>query len=262
MTSEEIFQIYFYSFPAYYQDQIILGKRPQIKIGYTSQKNVEKYIKASIKSTSHPEDFEIHAVRESKQKDHPFHNYLERNGIERCTGRKVGNEWFYIDVEKALVLFDRYEKELSGNMGNRESSLLIKNFTHCSFSYHGLDFDPPTRQLHSLELCSRYGIKKSQFNNRKNTLPGVKGVKYGRKKFFSIGEIREMDKVHAYVNMGYSLEDISESVREEIQGGNSNLPSSNVDPRVNGRLTSLENCLHTILEKLETMGTEMCHFPN
>ena len=63
----------------------------------------------------------------------------------------------------------------------------------------------------SEQLIKRYGISKSQWHNRKNALPHIRGFTHGRKKLFSPTEIYQLDAVAYYITSGYSLDDISEA---------------------------------------------------
>lgn len=70
-----------------------------------------------------------------------------------------------------------------------------------------------TRPLSGDELMRRYSISKSQFHNRKNALPNIRGVVQGRSKVFTLSEIHQLDACHWYLNNGYSLKQVEDAQR-------------------------------------------------
>jgi hypothetical protein len=90
-------QIYFYTFPALYEDQIKLCRLPLIKIGETTQKTTDQRIKQQD-TTACAQVLENKGSYITPFGDKEFHKYLESLGYKRS---REDREWFYITVEDA-----------------------------------------------------------------------------------------------------------------------------------------------------------------
>ena len=96
-------QIYFYSDPARYEDQIALGKTPMLKIGDTTQEKTDKRIKQQD-TTACAQVLEKKGSFVTSFGDKEFHKHLESLGYKKTRAER---EWFYITVEDAeRELFD------------------------------------------------------------------------------------------------------------------------------------------------------------
>ena len=96
-------QIYFYSDPARYEDQIALGKIPMLKIGDTTQQTTDERIKQQD-TTACAQILEKKGSYFTPFGDKEFHKHLESLGYKKTRAER---EWFYITVEDAeRELFD------------------------------------------------------------------------------------------------------------------------------------------------------------
>ena len=90
-------QIYFYSDPARYEDQIALGRTPMLKIGDTEQQTTDERIKQQD-TTSCAQVLEKKGSYYTPFGDKEFHKHLQSIGYEKV---RPDREWFYITVEDA-----------------------------------------------------------------------------------------------------------------------------------------------------------------
>jgi len=90
-------QIYFYSDPARYEDQIALGRTPMLKIGDTQQQTTDERIKQQD-TTSCAQVLEKKGSYYTPFGDKKFHGHLESLGYKKV---RPDREWFYITVEDA-----------------------------------------------------------------------------------------------------------------------------------------------------------------
>lgn len=96
-------QVYFYSDPARYEDQIALGKVPMLKIGDTTQQTTDERIKQQD-TTACAQLLEKKGSYFTPFGDKEFHKHLESLGYKKTRAER---EWFYITVEDAeRELFD------------------------------------------------------------------------------------------------------------------------------------------------------------
>lgn len=128
---------------------------------------------------------------------------------------------------------------------------------------------PVTRMMSGDELCRRYKLSKSQFHNRKNAFPGIRGVVQGRSKVFTLSEIHILDSCHWYLNNGYTLKqvedaylsfqsdapdvvldvDLSDSDVQEIE------PQLTVNKVPSQTVTTFTNTMERVASTLETINT-------
>mgnify|MGYP000686194646 CR=1 FL=1 len=90
-------QIYFYSDPARYEDQIALGKTPMLKIGDTTQQTTDERIKQQD-TTACAQLLEKKGSYFTPFGDKEFHKHLESLGYKKTRAER---EWFYITIEDA-----------------------------------------------------------------------------------------------------------------------------------------------------------------
>ena len=90
-------QIYFYSDPARYEDQIALGKTPMLKIGDTTQQTTDERIKQQD-TTACAQVLVNKGSYFTPFGDKEFHKHLQSLGYKKTRDER---EWFYITVEDA-----------------------------------------------------------------------------------------------------------------------------------------------------------------
>ena len=105
-------KIYLYTFPANYEDQIKLGKKPMLKIGQTTQDCAETRVLQQM-GTATAQHHDLKGEFEVGFTDKQFHHFIEDRGIERPDG--AGTEWFFITVELATELLHEFAA-LSGGI--------------------------------------------------------------------------------------------------------------------------------------------------
>lgn len=107
-------QIYFYSDPARYEDQIALGRTPMLKIGDTTQQTTDERIKQQD-TTACAQLLDKKGSFFASFGDKEFHKHLQSLGYKKTREER---EWFYITVEDA-------EREL---YDYRDGVVKIKNY--------------------------------------------------------------------------------------------------------------------------------------
>jgi len=94
-------KLYFYSFPANYEDQIALGRTPMLKIGETHQDSAEVRIRQQM-GTATAQTYRIYGEFEVEFTDKQFHAFLLSRGYKQTDG--AGTEWFEITAQEAEKL--------------------------------------------------------------------------------------------------------------------------------------------------------------
>ena len=94
-----------------YEDQLVLGHVPLLKIGQTTQDCVETRILQQM-GTATPQQFSLKGQFEVSFTDKQFHHFLTERGITRPNGQ--GTEWFYITTELAEALLYEFAALQSG----------------------------------------------------------------------------------------------------------------------------------------------------
>ena len=140
------------------------------------------------------------------------------------------------------------------------------------------DLLPATHAMTGDELMRRYAISKSQFHNRKNAIPTVRGVAKGRTKVFVPSEIHQLDACHWYLNNGYTLREVEDAQRsfspvatedevyrvkyeeeeeEERREAEANLATlkANLSRIPPGTVTQFTNTMERVAATLETITT-------
>ena len=90
-------QIYFYSDPARYEDQIVLGRAPMLKIGDTTQETTGERIKQQD-TTACAQVLQEKGSFITSFGDKEFHKHLQSLGYKKTREER---EWFYITAEDA-----------------------------------------------------------------------------------------------------------------------------------------------------------------
>ena len=142
-------QIYFYSDPARYEDQLALGKTPMLKIGDTTQETVDERIKQQD-TTSSAQVLEKKGSYFTEFGDKEFHKHLESRGYKKTRKER---EWFYITVEDA-------EREL---LSYRDGGIKVEKYfqprPHQAWVNQEVmgRFDGSETIIQPLNLCARFG---------------------------------------------------------------------------------------------------------
>jgi hypothetical protein len=112
MTSARyLTKLYFYSFAANYEDQIALGKTPQLKIGETTQESAAVRIHQQM-GTATAQKPTIYGEFEVPFTDKQFHTFLRSRGYSQTDG--AGTEWFLITVAEAEALVHEFAAICNG----------------------------------------------------------------------------------------------------------------------------------------------------
>ena len=104
-------KLYFYSFPANYEDQIALGRTPILKIGETTQDSAEARIHQQM-GTATAQKPTIYGEFNVSFTDKQFHTFLRSRGYSQTDG--AGTEWFLISAPDAEVLMYEYAALVEG----------------------------------------------------------------------------------------------------------------------------------------------------
>jgi hypothetical protein len=104
-------KLYFYSFPANYEDQIALGRTPMLKIGETTQEAAEERIKQQM-GTATAQKYTVYGEFNVSFTDKQFHTFLRSRGYGRTDG--AGTEWFLISAPEAEELVYEYAAFVEG----------------------------------------------------------------------------------------------------------------------------------------------------
>jgi hypothetical protein len=142
-------QIYFYSDPARYEDQIALGRTPMLKIGDTEQETTDQRIKQQD-TTSCAQLLENKGSYFTPFGDKEFHKHLQKLGYEKTREER---EWFYITVEDA-------EREL---IDYKNGVVKVKKYfsprPHQAWVNQEIlnRFDGSYTVIQPLNLCARFG---------------------------------------------------------------------------------------------------------
>ena len=104
-------KLYFYSFPANYEDQIALGRTPMLKIGETTQDVAEDRIKQQM-GTATAQKYTVYGEFNVTFTDKQFHSFLRTRGYDQTDG--AGTEWFNISAQDAENLVYEYAALVEG----------------------------------------------------------------------------------------------------------------------------------------------------
>jgi hypothetical protein len=110
-TKRYLNKLYFYSFPANYEDQIALGRQPMLKIGETHQEDAETRIRQQM-GTATAQTYTIYGEFEVEFTDKQFHTFLRSRGYSRTDG--AGTEWFLISAPEAEALLYEFASICGG----------------------------------------------------------------------------------------------------------------------------------------------------
>ena len=104
-------KLYFYSFPANYEDQVALGRTPMLKIGETTQEAAEDRIKQQM-GTATAQKYTVYGEFTASFTDKQFHTFLRSRGVTQPDG--AGTEWFHISAPEAEKLVYEYAALVDG----------------------------------------------------------------------------------------------------------------------------------------------------
>jgi hypothetical protein len=104
-------KLYFYSFPANYEDQLALGRTPMLKIGETTQDSAEVRVHQQM-GTSTAQKPTIYGEFNVSFTDKQFHTFLRSRGYSQTDG--AGTEWFQIAAPEAEGLVYEYAALVEG----------------------------------------------------------------------------------------------------------------------------------------------------
>lgn len=70
----------------------------------------------------------------------------------------------------------------------------------------------PTTPVDGETLIARYGLSRAAFHHRKSCLPGIEGIRKGKRVYFPPSEVYLLDATHWYLKTGYTMAEIREAV--------------------------------------------------
>ncbi len=154
MTTADLVKLYFYSTEALYEDQLLLGRKPMLKIGETSQEDTLIRIQQQDgTSCAQPlvrkGDFRVSFT------DKEFHRWLLERGYKK-TRDDADREWFFITVEDAtreLKVYAAYRKS-NAEVNNR--SLSLTEWQIRALRWLGESLNTGKRTL-VMDLAARFG---------------------------------------------------------------------------------------------------------
>jgi hypothetical protein len=146
--------LYFYSVPAFYEDQLVLGRKPMLKIGQTSQESAEIRIKQQD-GTSCAQSLVKFSSFEVPFTDKEFHRYLLDRGYKK-TRDDADREWFYITVEEATVLAGKFAQFKGGSLNSQTHVLQLTEWQKRALRFLGNSLESGN-EVTVLELAARFG---------------------------------------------------------------------------------------------------------
>ena len=142
-------QIYFYSDPARYEDQIELGRTPMLKIGDTEQDTTDQRIKQQD-TTSCAQILVSKGSYFTPFGDKEFHKHLQSLGYKKTREER---EWFYItveDAERELIDYKNGVVKVKKYFTPRPHQTLVNQQILSRFDGNRTVIQP-------LNLCARFG---------------------------------------------------------------------------------------------------------
>ena len=146
--------LYFYSVPAFYEDQLVLGRKPMLKIGQTTQESAEIRIKQQD-GTACAQNLVKFASFEVPFTDKEFHRYLIDRGYKK-TRDDAEREWFHITVEEATDLAKKFAQFTGGNLSAQRRSLQLTEWQKRALRFLGESLEAG-KEVTVLELAARFG---------------------------------------------------------------------------------------------------------
>jgi len=70
----------------------------------------------------------------------------------------------------------------------------------------------PTTPVDGETLIARYGLSRAAFHHRKSSMPGIEGIRKGKRVYFRPSEVYLLDATHWYLKTGYTMAEIREAV--------------------------------------------------
>jgi hypothetical protein len=145
--------LYFYSTTAHYEDQLILGRKPMLKIGETAQEAVERVRQQD--TTSNPEKLILRAEMSVPFTDKQFHRYLLDRGYKK-TRDDADREWFRITEEEAIDLAQKFAKFMGGVLMVQKRPLQLTEWQKRALRFLGESLEAG-KEVTVLELAARFG---------------------------------------------------------------------------------------------------------
>ena len=142
-------QIYFYSDPARYEDQIELGRTPMLKIGDTEQDTTDQRIKQQD-TTSCAQILVSKGSYFTPFGDKEFHKHLQSLGYKKTREER---EWFYItteDAERELIDYKNGVVKVKKYFTPRPHQTQVNDQVLSRFDGNRTVIQP-------LNLCARFG---------------------------------------------------------------------------------------------------------
>jgi hypothetical protein len=146
--------LYFYSVPAFYEDQLSLGKRPMLKIGQTTQETAEVRIKQQD-GTACAQSLVKHASFEVPFTDKEFHRYLIDRNYKK-TRDDADREWFHITVEEASLLVKKFSEFKGSAAVSQKCELQLTEWQKRALRFLGQSI-VDGKEVTVLELAARFG---------------------------------------------------------------------------------------------------------
>jgi hypothetical protein len=146
--------LYFYSVPAFYEDQLSLGKRPMLKIGQTNQETAEVRIKQQD-GTACAQSLVKHASFEVPFTDKEFHRYLLDRHYKK-TRDDADREWFHITVEEASLLVKKFSEFKGSAAVSQKRELQLTEWQKRALRFLGQSI-ADNKEVTVLELAARFG---------------------------------------------------------------------------------------------------------
>jgi hypothetical protein len=146
--------LYFYSVPAFYEDQLALGRKPMLKIGQTTQETAEVRIKQQD-GTACAQSLVKHASFEVPFTDKDFHRYLLDRNYKK-TRDDADREWFHITVEEATLLVKKFSEFKGSKAVAQKRKLQLTEWQKRALRFLGESIISG-KEVTVLELAARFG---------------------------------------------------------------------------------------------------------
>jgi hypothetical protein len=146
--------LYFYSTPAFYEDQLALGRRPMLKIGQTTQESAEIRIKQQDGTACAQHLVKLGSF-DVPFTDKQFHKYLLDRGLKK-TRDDADREWFHITVEEATDLVQKFAQFTGGSALATKRELQLTEWQKRALRFLGESLEAG-KKVTVLELAARFG---------------------------------------------------------------------------------------------------------
>jgi len=146
--------LYFYSVPAFYEDQLALGRKPMLKIGQTTQETAEIRIEQQD-GTACAQRLVKFASFDVPFTDKEFHHYLKQNKIAPARKDKE-REWFHITVEEATEYVKKFAQYKGREAVAGKRTLQLTEWQKRALRFLGQSLESG-KEVTVLELAARFG---------------------------------------------------------------------------------------------------------